>query len=69
MEEKLTYLNWCDHAALPMLQQANGNALIVMDYFCKPTNPFYDKTCNNEIMRMQGFGLIPEQLKCAYCFQ
>ena len=32
-----------------------------MDYFSERTNPFYDKTCNNEIIKMQRLG--PEQLR------
>lgn len=32
----------------------------VMDYFSERSNPFYDRTCNNEIVKMQR--LNPEQL-------
>lgn len=41
-------ISWHDSAWLPHLNQSN-----VMDYFCQKTNPFYEKTCNNEIARMQ----------------
>lgn len=32
-----------------------------MDYFSEKTNPFYDRTCNNEIVKMQRQSL--DQLK------
>jgi len=32
----------------------------IMDYFMERTNPFYDRTCNNEVLRMQRAN--PEQL-------
>lgn len=32
-----------------------------MDYFSEKSNPFYDRTCNNEIVKMQRMNL--DQLK------
>lgn len=32
-----------------------------MDYFQSSTNPFYDRTCNNEIVKMQRLNM--EHLK------
>lgn len=29
------------------------NATNVLDYFCNHYNPFYDRTCNNENIKMQ----------------
>lgn len=37
------------------------NEFNVLDYFCQSTNPFYDTTCNNEIIRTQRGSL--EQLR------
>lgn len=54
-ENPLT-LSWHDSAWIPMLNPAN-----VMDYFSERSNPFYDRTCNNEIVRMQRLGM--DQLK------
>ncbi|XP_019627513.1 PREDICTED: mediator of RNA polymerase II transcription subunit 6-like [Branchiostoma belcheri] len=48
-------ISWHDSAWIPMLSPAN-----VLDYFSERTNPFYDKSCNNEIIKMQR--LSPEQL-------
>lgn len=39
-----------------MLNPAN-----VMDYFSERSNPFYDRQCNNEVVRMQRLGM--DQLK------
>lgn len=39
-----------------MLNQSN-----IMDYFSERSNPFFDRTCNNEIVKMQR--LNTEQLK------
>ncbi|KAJ9577317.1 hypothetical protein L9F63_006156, partial [Diploptera punctata] len=49
-------LSWHDSAWIPMLNPNN-----IMDYFSERSNPFYDRTCNNEIVKMQR--LNPEQLK------
>jgi len=46
---------WHDPAWVPILNQSN-----VMDYFSERSNPFYNRTCNNEIIKMQR--LNPEQL-------
>ncbi|KAF2893739.1 hypothetical protein ILUMI_12433 [Ignelater luminosus] len=49
-------LSWHDSAWIPILNTAN-----VMDYFSERSNPFFDRTCNNEIVKMQR--LNPEQLQ------
>lgn len=33
------------------------NPATVMDYFSEKSNPFYDRTCNNEIVKMQRLNL------------
>ena len=49
-------ISWHDSAWITILSPAN-----VMDYFAERSNPFYDRTCNNEIVKMQR--LNPDQLK------
>ncbi|KAK2184178.1 hypothetical protein NP493_277g02016 [Ridgeia piscesae] len=41
-------ISWYDSAWIPVLNQGN-----ILDYFAERSNPFYDRTCNNEIVRMQ----------------
>ncbi|KAG9509568.1 Mediator of RNA polymerase II transcription subunit 6, partial [Fragariocoptes setiger] len=53
--ENPLHVSWHDSAWIPMLNPMN-----IMDYFTQQTNPFYDRTCNNEIARMQR--LDPEQM-------
>lgn len=48
-------LSWHDSAWIPVLNPSN-----IMDYFSERSNPFYDRTCNNEIVKMQR--LSPDQL-------
>ena len=48
-------LSWHDSAWVPMVTATN-----VLDYFSERSNPFYDRTCNNEIIKMQR--LNPDQL-------
>lgn len=48
-------LSWHDSAAIPVLNPGN-----IMDYFMDKSNPFYDRTCNNEIVKMQRVN--PDQL-------
>nr|CAH7757058.1 unnamed protein product [Callosobruchus chinensis] len=49
-------LSWHDSAWIPILNPSN-----VLEYFSQGSNPFYDRTCNNEIVKMQR--LNPEQLQ------
>ncbi|KAL9698423.1 hypothetical protein quinque_001864 [Culex quinquefasciatus] len=42
------WISWHDSNWIPILNPAN-----VMEYFSEKSNPFYDRTCNNEIVRMQ----------------
>ncbi|XP_078000093.1 mediator of RNA polymerase II transcription subunit 6-like [Glandiceps talaboti] len=49
------HLSWHDSAWIPVLNPSN-----VMDYFSERSNPFYDRTCNNELVKMQRAG--PERL-------
>lgn len=49
-------LSWHDSAWIPILNTSN-----VMDYFSERSNPFFDRTCNNEIVKMQR--LNPDQLQ------
>lgn len=48
-------ISWHDSTWIPHLNPAN-----ILDYFCQKSNPFYDKTCNNEIAKMQR--LTPDQM-------
>ncbi|XP_068729226.1 mediator of RNA polymerase II transcription subunit 6-like [Montipora capricornis] len=41
-------LSWHDSAWIPVLNRGN-----VLEYFSQRTNPFYDRTCNNEVVKMQ----------------
>ncbi|TPP63437.1 Mediator of RNA polymerase II transcription [Fasciola gigantica] len=55
--EELYSISWSNPAWSHLLCSAN-----VLDYFCDLSNPFYDRQCNNEVVRMQR--LSPEQLLC-----
>ena len=57
ISENPLYVSWCDSAWIPVLSQSN-----VMDYFTERTNPFYDRTCNNEVLKMQKLGVLDAQL-------
>ena len=48
-------ISWHDSAWIPILSPHN-----VMDYFSERSNPFYDRHCNNEQIKMQRKSL--EQL-------
>lgn len=48
-------ISWHDSAFIPLLNPHN-----VLDYFSERSNPFYDRTCNNEVLKMQRVN--PEQL-------
>ena len=45
---ELLSTSWFDSAWIPNLTQYN-----VLEYFSQRTNPFYDRTCNNEVIKMQ----------------
>ncbi|KAI8424998.1 hypothetical protein MSG28_006888 [Choristoneura fumiferana] len=45
-------LSWHDSAWIPMLSPAN-----IMDYFSERSNPFFDRTCNNEVVKMQRLSM------------
>ncbi|XP_063977777.1 mediator of RNA polymerase II transcription subunit 6 [Diachasmimorpha longicaudata] len=49
-------LSWHDSAWIPILNPSN-----IMDYFSERSNPFYDSSCNNALIKMQR--LNPEQLQ------
>jgi len=46
--DNLLHRSWNDPAWAGLLNEHN-----VMDYFMERTNPFYDRQCNNEVLRMQ----------------
>jgi hypothetical protein len=48
--KKLATTTWRDFDRYPGRLTAEE----VLPYFCVPSNPFYDRTSNNEIMKMQG---------------
>ncbi|GFS22901.1 mediator of RNA polymerase II transcription subunit 6 [Elysia marginata] len=48
-------ISWHDSALVPHLNQGN-----ILDYFSERSNPFYDRTCNNETIKMQR--LNPDQM-------
>ena len=57
ISENPLFVSWVDGAWIPVLNQSN-----VLDYFSERTNPFYDRTCNNEILKMQKLGVADVQL-------
>ncbi|RWS17922.1 mediator of RNA polymerase II transcription subunit 6-like protein [Dinothrombium tinctorium] len=48
IKENPLYISWHDSTWIPLLNQNN-----VLDYFSERSNPLYDRTCNNEIIKMQ----------------
>jgi len=54
-KDNLLGISWHDSAWIPILNPTN-----VMDYFMERSNPFYDRTCNNESIKMQRLNM--EQL-------
>ncbi|KAL5009082.1 hypothetical protein ScPMuIL_014663 [Solemya velum] len=47
-KDNMLSISWHDTSWAQILNQSN-----VMDYFSERSNPFYDRTCNNEIIKMQ----------------
>jgi mediator of RNA polymerase II transcription subunit 6 len=42
------HISWHDTSWIPFLTPAN-----ILDYFSDKSNSFYDRTCNNELVKMQ----------------
>lgn len=59
MQENPLSLSWHDSTWIPLLNTSN-----VMDYFSERSNPFFDRTCNNEIVKMQRLSI--DQLQYDY---
>lgn len=51
-QENPLWVSWHDSQLIPSLNPSN-----VMDYFSRKSNPFYDRVCNNETVRMQHMSL------------
>ncbi|XP_018582967.1 mediator of RNA polymerase II transcription subunit 6 isoform X1 [Scleropages formosus] len=45
-------ISWVDSGWVPILNPGN-----VLDYFSERSNPFYDRQCNNELVKMQRLTL------------
>ncbi|XP_047536736.1 mediator of RNA polymerase II transcription subunit 6 [Vanessa atalanta] len=45
-------LSWHDSSWIPSLNPSN-----IMDYFSERSNPFFDRTCNNEVVKMQRLSM------------
>ncbi|XP_005047437.1 PREDICTED: mediator of RNA polymerase II transcription subunit 6 [Ficedula albicollis] len=52
LSDNLLGISWVDSSWIPILN--NGS---VLDYFSERSNPFYDRTCNNEVVKMQRMTL------------
>ncbi|XP_075470320.1 mediator of RNA polymerase II transcription subunit 6 [Ascaphus truei] len=52
IRDNLLGISWVDSSWIPILN--NGT---VLDYFSERSNPFYDRTCNNEVVKMQRLTL------------
>ncbi|KAG7229174.1 hypothetical protein INR49_013117 [Caranx melampygus] len=50
--DNLLGISWVDSGWVPILNPGN-----VLDYFSERSNPFYDRTCNNEVVKMQRLTL------------
>ncbi|XP_069494965.1 mediator of RNA polymerase II transcription subunit 6 isoform X4 [Ambystoma mexicanum] len=50
--DNLLGISWVDSSWIPIL-----NNVTVLDYFSERSNPFYDRTCNNEVVKMQRLTL------------
>ncbi|KAJ8289672.1 hypothetical protein GJAV_G00003980 [Gymnothorax javanicus] len=51
LRDNLLGISWVD-SGWPILNPSN-----VLDYFSERSNPFYDRTCNNEVVKMQRLTL------------
>ncbi len=53
-------LSWKRFSSMLFVAAGQAN---VMDYFSERSNPFYERTCNNEILKMQKLGVADVQLQ------
>uniref|UniRef100_A0A4W2H963 Mediator of RNA polymerase II transcription subunit 6 n=1 Tax=Bos indicus x Bos taurus TaxID=30522 RepID=A0A4W2H963_BOBOX len=51
-KDNLLGISWVDSSWIPILNSGS-----VLDYFSERSNPFYDRTCNNEVVKMQRLTL------------
>ncbi|XP_005877323.1 PREDICTED: mediator of RNA polymerase II transcription subunit 6-like isoform X2 [Myotis brandtii] len=52
IQDNLLEISWVDSTWIPILNSGS-----VLDYFSERSNPFYDRTCNNEVVKMQRLTL------------
>ncbi|XP_044517994.1 mediator of RNA polymerase II transcription subunit 6 isoform X1 [Gracilinanus agilis] len=52
IRDNLLGISWVDSSWIPILNSGS-----VLDYFSERSNPFYDRTCNNEVVKMQRLTL------------
>lgn len=52
LSDNLLGISWVDSGWVPILNPSN-----VLEYFSERSNPFYDRTCNNEVVKMQRLTL------------
>uniref|UniRef100_A0A8C7ZB20 Mediator of RNA polymerase II transcription subunit 6 n=1 Tax=Oryzias sinensis TaxID=183150 RepID=A0A8C7ZB20_9TELE len=50
--DNLLGISWVDSSWVPILNPGN-----VLDYFSERSNPFYERSCNNEVVKMQRLSL------------
>ncbi|KAF0735911.1 mediator of RNA polymerase II transcription subunit 6 [Aphis craccivora] len=57
-------LSWHDSNWIPMLNSNN-----ILDYFSERSNPFYDRSCNNEAIKMQRLSMdqLSNMIGLEYC--
>ncbi|KAL0969438.1 hypothetical protein UPYG_G00227380 [Umbra pygmaea] len=51
-DNNLLGISWVDSGWVPILNPGN-----VLDYFSERSNPFYDRSCNNEVVKMQRLNM------------
>ncbi|XP_028926705.1 mediator of RNA polymerase II transcription subunit 6 isoform X3 [Ornithorhynchus anatinus] len=52
IRDNLLGISWVDSSWIPILNSGS-----VLDYFSERSNPFYDRMCNNEVVKMQRLTL------------
>uniref|UniRef100_A0A3P8YZ15 Mediator of RNA polymerase II transcription subunit 6 n=1 Tax=Esox lucius TaxID=8010 RepID=A0A3P8YZ15_ESOLU len=51
-DNNLLGISWVDSGWVPILNPGN-----VLEYFSERSNPFYDRSCNNEVVKMQRLSM------------